>query len=156
MKHLQTKYFKLLFVDDKFTPKHELFKKLTSCFEKITQSNNIEDSIDFFDDFDYDIIILNYHLTGSLELIKHVRETKHQIPIILLNNELNKNELLTLLDKNISGYIDATLDTEDILISLHDIMVKHAYMMEKIGDAYYCFGTKNIIYNNSKIALSYS
>ncbi|PHS58241.1 MAG: hypothetical protein COB17_03175 [Sulfurimonas sp.] len=144
----------LLFVQKDNSSNTKLLKELGSCFKKIIKVQTIADSIQSFQDRHFDILVLDYHIDNSYDLILYIRKTKNQIPIILLSDELSKNDLLKLLTKHISAYINKSLQTNEIITLLHNIMIQHFTMLEKIDNSFYCSGTKKLIFKKKSIKLS--
>lgn len=149
------KTLSLLFIDNQNEKSQELFISFKECFKEVSFCSNIQHAINLYENTPPDIIVMNFFVKNALIFIKIIRNNNQRKPIVLLNKNLRKSDLEDLLTLHINGFICSKCTSSKILHDLNQIICTNSGSMEEIGDRYYCYRSKSIIFANTIIPLTH-
>lgn len=152
--HLE-KALSLLFIYKEGKKSTELCDTFKLCFKELHFCSSVEEAFDLYESEHCDLILMDLFLENGLEFIKKIRTNNQRRPLILLNKNLKKSELEELLTLHISGFISSKSSADEIIHSIHQIVRKSSGSMEEIGNMFYCYGTKSLTSNTTKINLTH-
>lgn len=121
----------LLFVEDSKDVREQTTKFLEMFFQKITVCENGQEALDSFKNIEYDIIItdLNMPVLSGIDMIKEIRKTNSEIPILILSAHNEKHIISEANSYNINGYIIKPIDIDnyiEILLKIRDLNSKES------------------------------
>lgn len=116
---------KILFVDDKSS-----FITISSLFLKKYQKNEIAhnyiDALRKLYTTHFDLIITEAHINDvdGTKFIEKARNYNSLIPIIVLSSGLENNELVELMQLDVSGFISKPIDKKELFLSIENTIKK--------------------------------
>lgn len=112
----QLNKLKLLYVEDDEILRKNYLSTLSLLFSEVIEANNYESGLKFYNQSKPDILLVDINL-GSLsgiDLVKKIRQTDIQIPVVFLTAHSDNKYLLEAANLQIDGYIVKPLDLDKL------------------------------------------
>lgn len=107
----------ILYIEDEKSIRENLTKVLTLLFKKCISFENPEDALDYYNNHNIDIILTDINLSdiNGIDIIKKVRQSNEDIPIILLTAYLETDYLLDAIKYEVTEYLNKPTNFELLL-----------------------------------------
>lgn len=117
------KLSKVLFISDPSSYHEKYYSILTMFFTKITKINTIEKAHLLYTRSKPDIIIYDSNINEKkhLEFIEKLRKTNPNIPILVISEKIDTNELLEAIPLNLVDYLVKPVDINKLIYCLNKI-----------------------------------
>ena len=111
---------KILVVDDEPPIRRFLRTSLTAQGYEIVEAENAKDALGQLGRNRIDVIVLDLGLPDmdGLEILKHVRESGSDVPVIVLSSRTNEPEKVKALDLGADDYVTKPFGIEELLARL--------------------------------------
>lgn len=118
----------ILFVEDEETIRQEVQKMLLKLFNRVDIAVNGAEALEMFNNNDYDLVItdLQMPVMNGIELIKEISQKNKEQTVILLSAHKDLDDILTLINIGIVGFLTKPIDMNMMLERLF-IVVKNIY-----------------------------
>ncbi len=118
----------ILFVEDEETIRQEVQKMLLKLFNRVDIAVNGAEALEMFNNNDYDLVItdLQMPVMNGIELIKEISQRNKEQTVILLSAHKDLEDILTLINIGIVGFLTKPIDMDMMLERLY-IVVKNIY-----------------------------
>lgn len=109
----------VLIVEDDEIVLDELSKTLTIFFKRLLAAKNGIEAYMLYELEKPDLLITDIKMPvlDGIELIKKIRKTNYEIPIILMSSYSEQHILLSVLNLGVDGYIIKPIELEDMMLS---------------------------------------
>lgn len=156
----QLKHFKILFVEDEDKIREHIARSLSYLVDEVRVAANGQQALDVLQNFSPDIIMtdLEMPIMNGVELIKEVRKTNKDIPIVVLTAHTNNDYLLELINMHIEYFIIKPMNFEkllDVLKKCQIIIEESKSLKQELPEEYnYDWNQKILLYKNEEIKLT--
>ncbi|AXX93480.1 transcriptional regulator [Malaciobacter molluscorum LMG 25693] len=152
----------ILYIEDEKSIRENLTKMLTLLFKKCLSFENGKDAINYFENNKVDILLTDINLVdiNGIDIIKKIRQTNEDIPIILLTAYLETDYLLDAIKYEVTEYLNKPINFELLLKSFEKaakkIVSKGNYFFTLNNNLEYRFLNKELFdkENNKSISLT--
>ncbi len=127
LKHLlkRTKELNILYVEDELDIREETEDILNGIFKKVVvASNGIEGISKFSKDIDLILTDINMPKMDGIKMIKKIRKTNLDIPILILSAHSNTNYFLKTITLGIDGYILKPIESIQLFLIISKVVEK--------------------------------
>ena len=143
---------KILLVDDnqKINETLKQFLEMKN-FEVISCANG-EKAIEFIDNNEFDLYILDIHLpkVGGLDIIKHIRKKNLNVPIIMITSSLEVENFVNAFENGANEYIKKPFHLEEMEIRINNLIQQNTPNLIKINDTFsFNFKNEELLQNNN-------
>jgi len=148
----------LLYIEDDINISVNYATSFQLFFKNIFIARNYDEAINIYKRKSPDIIIVDIELEGSLngiEIVKKVRKSDHNIPIVFLTSHSNNKYLLEIVNLQVDGFITKPLDITKFQLSMLKCLEKlHVKQVVYLDDSlYYNFDTFELFKDDVNIPL---
>ncbi len=153
MNEEQLKQTKILLVEDEENLAHGLEYNLTEEGYKVTLAKDGREAINFFDENEFDLIVLDIMLPyyNGFEIAKHVREKHPQMPILMLTARTQVEDRVKGLELGADDYLTKPFHLKELLVRIKGMLKrKNWYQKVVIENPVYNFGDNRINFENFK------
>jgi two-component system, OmpR family, response regulator VanR len=148
-----------LFAEDDIITRVQMAEILEMLFGKVYIASNGEEAFQLYEDESPDIIITDIKMPkfDGMSLIRRIRQTNYDIPIILLTSFAEQDLLLNAANLSIDGYLVKPIELEKLTFTVCKA-IQRAHKDEDslilLGDnLFYNTATKELYHNGSVVVL---
>src|SRR5690554_4681978 len=129
---------KILWADDEI----ELLKPHVLFLEEkgfnVTTVNNGHDAVDLAEEETFDIIFLDENMPGlsGLETLSRIKETKPNVPVVMINKSEEESIMEDAIGSKISDYLIKPVNPNQILLSIKKNLENKKLINEKTTSNY--------------------
>lgn len=107
---------RILLVEDESSLRKIIQKKLEQENYTVDSTDNGLDAIDYFNAGNYDCVLLDLMLPGTngLDVLRHIRNTRSSVPVILLTAKDSIQDRVTGLDTGADDYLTKPFSLEEL------------------------------------------
>lgn len=112
---------KVLVVDDSGVMRKIIIRALNAVGVNDTvEACDGQQAIDFFKVDTFDLILTDWNMPGKtgLDLLKEVRASGSQVPVIMVTTEAQKAQVLTAIQAGVTDYLTKPFELEDLRAKL--------------------------------------
>jgi DNA-binding NarL/FixJ family response regulator len=129
---------RLLLVDDHKIVRDGLKQILLSFYPTaiITESGDAEDAIHQLSRSEFDVVICDLNLPGrsGLDVVKQVKESHPNLPVLILSMNPEKQYALRALKAGASGYLNKAKGAEEIMAAIERVRLGRRYISPEVSD----------------------
>lgn len=129
---------KILLIDDHEIMREGLKRILKSEFfsAEITDSSDAKNLLSEITNTDFDIIISDLSMPGrsGLDVVKQVKLTKPQIPVLILSMHPEEQYAIRALRAGASGYLNKSSSSAELVNAVHKILSGRKYISPEIAE----------------------
>ena len=143
----------ILLVEDEENLAHGLEYNLTEEGYNVTRAKDGREAIKFFDENEYDLIVLDIMLPyfNGFEIAKHVREKQPQMPILMLTARTQIEDRVKGLELGADDYLTKPFHLKELLLRIKGMLKrKKWYQKVVIDNPLYKFANIEINFENLK------
>lgn len=146
-----TKNLKVLFVEDEENIRVSLKEAIGDEFQEFSTAKDGKEGLNKFLNAPFDLIIsdISMPIMNGLEMVKEIRKTRDDIPIILLSAYSDREKLLEAINIGINKYMIKPVDPEELLTVVFEL-VKQDNLILLLKPYHFDF-EKKILYHDSHI-----
>lgn len=124
--YLMSKDLKLLYVEDDANTRKTTLDFLLNFFQDITVAVDGQDALNKFNTKEFDLILsdINMPNLNGLEMIKIIRETNENMPILMLSAHNDSKYFLQAIELDVDGYILKPLIYRQFLKVIYKLVKK--------------------------------
>lgn len=127
------------FIVDDHSLIREGFRKIIELEKDITIAAEAANASDFFKQFNTiscDIVVLDLNLPdkNGLDVLKEIKSTHPQIPVLILSMYLEDRYAIRTFKAGASGYISKENAAESLIKAIHKIMKGGRYVSPELGE----------------------
>ena len=144
---------KILLVEDEENLALGLEYNLSEEGYKVTLARDGKEAIKFFDESDFDLIVLDIMLPyfNGFEIAKHIREKHPQMPILMLTARTQVEDRVKGLELGADDYLTKPFHLKELLLRIKGMLKrKNWYQKVVIENPIYRFGINEINFENLK------
>jgi DNA-binding response OmpR family regulator len=143
----------ILLVEDEENLAHGLEYNLTEEGYNVTRAKDGREAIKFFDENEYDLIVLDIMLPyfNGFEIAKHVREKQPQMPILMLTARTQVEDRVKGLEIGADDYLTKPFHLKELLLRIKGMLKRKKWYQKVVSDnPVYRFGNNEINFENFK------
>lgn len=143
----------ILLVEDEENLAHGLEYNLTEEGYNVTRAKDGREAIKFFDENEYDLIVLDIMLPyfNGFEIAKHVREKQPQMPILMLTARTQVEDRVKGLEIGADDYLTKPFHLKELLLRIKGMLKRKKWYQKVVSDnPVYRFGNTEINFENFK------
>ncbi len=143
----------ILLVEDEENLAHGLEYNLTEEGYNVTRAKDGREAIKFFDENEYDLIVLDIMLPyfNGFEIAKHVREKQPQMPILMLTARTQVEDRVKGLEIGADDYLTKPFHLKELLLRIKGMLRRKKWYQKVVSDnPVYKFGKNEINFENFK------
>ena len=152
----------ILYVEDDYEVRSQISKMLSIYFRSVTEAVDGKDGLEKFNNSKFDIIFtdINMSVMDGISMIKKIRETDTQIPIVIFSAYDNTEYFLQTIECGIDGYILKPFSFEEIKKVVEKIVFKLMEFkgtntkIELINSFYWDKKDKNLYKDDKEVQLT--
>jgi len=157
MKLEQLKNLTLLYIEDDDLIRKKYYQSLSLLFKTIYQAISYKEALNIYHDKSPDILLVDINLgeLSGIDIVKKIRETNIDIPIVFLTSHFDNKYLLEVANLQIDGYIVKPLDIDKLQKAMSNCLKKIKNVSNIILDnnLTYNFQSNELFKNNNKLSL---
>ncbi len=158
MRELEEKLnqFTVLIVEDDEEIRKRLVNALKFYFKEVHEAGDGIDAYDTFLSLKPDLLISDIEMPNSngIELIKNIRKTNINTPIIVLSAYSTEEYLLNLINLKITKYILKPASNESLLEAIKEVLLNEKNTIFKLEDNLYLdIHNSKLLYKKEEISL---
>lgn len=141
----------ILLVEDEENLAHGLEYNLTEEGYNVTRAKDGREAIKFFDENEYDLIVLDIMLPyfNGFEIAKHVREKQPQMPILMLTARTQVEDRVKGLEIGADDYLTKPFHLKELLLRIKGMLKRKKWYQKVVSDnPIYKFGNNEINFEN--------
>ncbi len=115
---------RILAIDDEILLTFTIERKLSLNQYVVKTANSGAEGIRLFDQFDPQLVILDYNMPGlnGLDVLKHIRfQRKSNVPVLLLSGTQDERQLTNSFQVGITSFLGKPLDFNELLAKVKEI-----------------------------------
>lgn len=150
---------RILFAEDDIITRVQMGEILEMLFGKVYIASNGEEAFQLYEDESPDIIITDIKMPkfDGMSLIRRIRQTNYDIPIILLTSFAEQDLLLNAANLSIDGYLVKPIELEKLTFTVCKAIQRSRKEKEgliELGDnLFYNAATKELYHNGNVVVL---
>lgn len=149
---------KVLLAEDDNITRQEMHTILEMIFQKVYSTNDGEEALKIYEETPPDIIITDIVMpkVDGLTLVKKIRQTNYEIPIVLLTSFSEKEYLMDASNLSIDGYLVKPIELEKLTQTLCTAIQRIRSKIEILSlghELFYNAATKELYYKGTLVNL---
>lgn len=146
---------KVLLVEDDTQLNTTIASYLETIPFEVTSVEDGEDAIDIIDEniFDLFLIDINIPSISGLELLKYIRQTNINVPIIIITASLEINNLTEAYDNGCNEYLKKPFHLKELEVRINKLINTNLNSIKFSDNFYYDENKKSFILDNHSIEL---
>ncbi len=157
MKLEQLNKLTLLYIEDDDNIREKYYQSLKLLFNTIYQAINYQEALNIYDEKSPDIILVDINLgeLSGIDIVKKIRETNIDIPIVFLTAHYDNKYLLEVANLQIDGYIVKPLDIDKLQSAMTNCLkkIKTISYISLDSNLTYHQNSNELFFNEEKISL---
>ncbi len=153
----QLKQLTLLYIEDDDNIREKYYQSLKLLFKTIYQAVNYKEAIEIYEKKLPDILLVDINLgeLSGIDIVKKIRETNIDIPIVFLTAHHDNKYLLEVANLQIDGYIVKPLDIEKLQNAMTNCLkkIKSISCISLDTNLTYNLNSNELFFNKEKISL---
>lgn len=155
-----TKYLNILIVEDDIEIQNNLKKTLSLLFKQVFTANDGLEALNIYEVIEADLIISDYVMPNmdGYELSKKIRETKDDIPIIILSSFMDIEKLQKCIPLELTNFLEKPIAFDKLLeqinISIEKLEKTNRLKFKITETITYCKKKKCLLIDNNELELS--
>ncbi len=112
----RVKHLKILYVEDNPEVKKQTLKILDELFEDISTAENGLEGLNIFKNNNIDLIFtdINMPIMDGIDMIKHIRDIKNEVPVIVFTAHNEKNIVSNITKYKLLKCIFKPIDIDEL------------------------------------------
>ena len=147
----------LLYIEDDDKIRKKYYQSLKLLFKTIYQAINYQEAINLYEEKSPDILLVDINLgeLSGIDIVKKIRETNINIPIVFLTAHFDNKYLLEVANLQIDGYIVKPLDIEKLQNAMINCLkkIKSISCISLDANLTYDLHSNELFFNKEKISL---
>lgn len=150
----------ILYAEDEDGIRKNIADSLSYYCKEIYEARNGQEAYEIYEDKQPDIILSDIHMPvmDGLELVKKIRETNRNIPIVMITAHTDKEYLLEAVELHMEKYIVKPVDIDELFETLKkcvDILeLNNIISLNVDADYLYDFDSKELKYKEKSVILN--
>ncbi len=147
----------LLYIEDDDKIRKKYYQSLKLLFKTIYQAINYQEAINLYEEKSPDILLVDINLgeLSGIDIVKKIRETNINIPIVFLTAHFDNKYLLEVANLQIDGYIVKPLDIEKLQNAMINCLkkIKSISCISLDTNLTYNLNSNELFFNDEKLSL---
>jgi DNA-binding response OmpR family regulator len=148
----------ILYVEDDTIARIKTAEILNMLFKKVYIAMDGEEALRLYEDESPDILLTDIKMPkkDGLSLIRQIRHTDYELPIVLMTSFAEQDLLLNAANLSIDGYLVKPVDLEILTSTISKALQrthKNEGLIELGTNLFYNFATKELYHNGSVVSL---
>lgn len=150
----------ILYAEDEEGIRKNIADSLSYYCKEIIEASNGQEAYELYEEKQPDIILSDIHMPimDGLELVKKIRESNREIPIVMITAHTDKEYLLEAVELHMEKYIVKPVDIDELFETLEkcvNILDSNHKVCLKVDENYmYDFDSKELKYKNESVILN--
>ncbi len=157
MKLEQLNQLTLLYIEDDDKIREKYYQSLKLLFKTIYQAVNYKEAINIYKEKSPDILLVDINLgeLSGIDIVKKIRETNIDIPIVFLTAHHDNKYLLEVANLQIDGYIVKPLDIDKLQNAMTNCLkkIKSIFIIPLDSNLTYNQNSNELFFNEEKVSL---
>ena len=147
----------LLYIEDDNEIREKYYQSLKLLFKTIYQAVDYQEALEIYTTKSPDIMLVDINLgaLSGIDIVKKIRETDINIPVVFLTAHYDNKYLLEVANLQIDGYIVKPLDIDKLQNAMENCLKKIKTVSQIFLDKNLTYNqdSKELFFNNEKISL---